>query len=371
MDELEALAHLASIPHLGSIKIRLLIHHFGSALATLEADLGEIADFPGFGSKVVDAIKQSRGRSSSHREIESAAHLGIQIVPYSSPDYPKRLLEIPDFPLLLYIKGEFKKCDSQSIAVIGTRNMSIYGAELAEQTAQELASLGFTVVSGLARGIDTAAHKGALRKGRTIAVIGSGLGNIYPQENVSLAEEIASKGVLMSEFPLMTPPDRQNFPQRNRIVSGISMGIALIEAPLKSGAMITMEKGLSHRRKLFAFPGRVDHESFRGNHSLIKNGLAQLVESGPEIAQCFGDLFYGHNNRIDKEASGVPIEEEERHLLNQMPPHEIGFDEIAWITKLPATKLNVLIMSLMLKKLLKEFPGKKYKKVGQAGVITS
>lgn len=362
LNELEALVILASTPLLGSIKIRLLLNRFGSALEVLQVKPSEIADLPGFGPKITSHWGYWTKNFFWKQNLELASKFDTQIIPFTSPSYPKRLLEISDFPILLYVKGKMAKEDQRCIAVVGTRQASIYGNEAAEKISKDLASLGFTVISGLARGIDTSAHKGALEKGRTLAVIGSGLANIYPHENKFLAEKILEKGALISEFPMETPPDRQNFPQRNRIVSGMSMGVVLIEAPLKSGAMITMEKAKAYKRKLFVLPGRAGDENFKGNHTLIKQG-AQLVENANDIANAFDSLFVFQTEESAGPEHQVFLEKEEKELLHKMPNEELTVDELAEYTKLPIMKLNVLLMSLILKKVIKEYPGKIYKKI--------
>jgi len=362
MNELEALVALTAIPHLGSIKIRLLLERFGSALGALDADPTEVADLPGFGVKTTQNWEKWKSDPAWRQNLELAERFHVNVIPFNSTQYPKRLLEIPDFPILLYVRGELQKKDQQCIAVVGTRNASIYGREMAEKISSDLASMGFTVVSGLARGIDAAAHQGALQRGRSIGVIGSGLANIYPREHILLAEEMIKSGALISEFPMATPPDRQNFPQRNRIVSGMTLGTVLIEAPKDSGAMITMNKALSQGgRRLFALPGRVDNDNFEGNHWLIKTGKAQLVESAEDIANSFDSLFSVMHQEVKKRPV---LETEEEDFLNLLPKEEQTIDEIAKLTKLPIMKLNVLLMSTVMKQVLKEFPGKIYKKVG-------
>ena len=361
MEEIEALIALCTIPHLGSIKIRLLLQHFGSAVNTLNAEMTDLADLPGFGPKILQSWRDSKHNSHWKREVDLAERLKVKLIPFTHPDYPKRLLDITDFPVLLYVKGELKSEDRHSIAVVGTRQPGVYGAEMAEKFGIDLAALGFTVVSGLARGIDTAAHRGAMKRGRTIAVIGSGLANIYPHENIRLSERLPQQGALISEFPMSTPPDKQNFPQRNRIVSGMTMGTLLIEAPEKSGAMITMDRAWTQKRKLFAIPGRLDNEQFRGNHLLLKRGHAQLVENGQDIAASFGDLF-GHYPPPVPRMQALPLlEKEEEELLRILPKEETSFETIAQKANLPIKKLNVLLMSLMLKKAIREYPGKIYK----------
>lgn len=362
MNELQALVILAATPYIGSIRIRLLIERFGSAQATLESDPAEIAQIPGFGPKIMESWGHWRSSNQWRQTLSLAEHYGAEIVPYTSPLYPRRLKEIPDHPVLLYIKGDLQPCDQNSIAIVGTRQASIYGQEMAEKFGTDLAAMGYTVVSGLARGIDTAAHKGALKKGRTLAIIGSGLADIYPRENLALAENIAAQGALITEFPMQAPPDRQNFPQRNRIVSALTLATVLIEAPVKSGAMLTMENAQRHGRKLFALPGRVDSGSFEGNHLLIKRGQAQLVENAQEIVDSFGDLFAGSAKTI-KEQSIPSLEKEEEDLLKLLPKEESSIEELLFITKLPIMKLNILLMSLMLKQVIKEFPGKVYKRI--------
>lgn len=358
--EIDALIILTTIPHLGPVRIRLLIQYFGSALNALNTDPAIIAQFPDFGVKVSEGFKRWNQTNDWKKNRELADRYGASIIPYTSPQYPKRLLEIPDFPVLLYVKGSLIPADTQNIAVIGTRQASIYGLEMAGKLSQELAANGFTVVSGLARGIDTAAHEGALRRGRTIAVIGSGLADIYPRENSRLAEQISENGALISEFPMNTPPDKQNFPQRNRIVSGMTLGTVLVEAPLKSGASITVDRALAYNRKVFAVPGRVDQESFRGNHHLIKNGQAKLIENANDIISCFDDLFSFSANKSAERSQGIVLAPEERNFLSLLPTQELTIDEIVHLTKIPVMRINMMLMSLILKKAIKEYPGKIY-----------
>lgn len=361
MNELEALIILTCVPYLGSIKIRLLIHHFGSALNAVNADAAEIAQLPGFGHKTVQQWKFWEPSDNWRKDIDLAHRFQVNILPYTSPLYPKKLFDLTDFPLILYVKGELKPADQRCIAIVGTRQSSIYGNTHAEKIGEELAQLGYTVVSGLARGIDTAAHIGALRRGRTIAVIGSGLADIYPPENRNLAVTISQQGALVSEFPMTTPPDRQNFPQRNRIVAAMTLGSVLIEAPEKSGAMLTMEKARSLDRKTFALPGRVDG-NFKGNHLLLKSGETALIENGQDVAGHFEDLFQSRGMTSPKTTPMIALEGEEKAFFQQLPAEEFDIDTIARMIKLPVAKLNVLIMSLILKKMIKEFPGKIYRK---------
>lgn len=363
LDEIEALLQLTMIPYLGSIKIKLLIQRYGSAQAALTASSSSLAELPGFGPKGVAVWEKEMKLQRWQQEMELANRFCVSLIPYTSPEYPRRLLELHDHPVLLYVKGTLTKKDQQSLALVGTRQASLYGIEMARKLGKELAQAGFTIISGLARGIDTAAHQGALETGRTIGVLGCGLAHIYPKENQRLADEIIRNGALMSEFSMSTPPDRQQFPQRNRIVSGMTMGTVLIEAPKQSGAMITVERAMSQGRKLFALPGRADGENFRGNHELIKKGRAELVENATDILNHFSDLFSFSLPSMTNQEKKPTLEREEEELVRQFPIEELSIEELIARTKWPVSKLTMILMSLVLKKVIKEYPGKIYKKI--------
>jgi len=224
LNELEALVILSSIPYLGPVKIKSLINTFGSALNALNADPEILKEIRGFGERIIQGFKAWPEALHWKNDLTQAKKMGVNIIPYSSPEFPKELLAINDSPLLLYVLGEIKKSDQMSLAIVGTRQASIYGMEMTKQISGDLAEKGFTIVSGLARGIDTAAHTSALQKGRTLAVIGSGLSNIYPHENIKLAEMIAKNGAVISEFSMTTPPERQNFRQWIKHGNSINRG---------------------------------------------------------------------------------------------------------------------------------------------------
>lgn len=363
MDELEALVILSGISSLGSIKIRLLIHHFGSAVDALHAKSSELSLIPGFGPKILQAWEAGIRNDIDWRvNLDLAKRFGVELVPYTSPQYPKRLLDIADHPILLYVKGTLTKQDQRCVAVVGTRAASIYGNEMALRLSRELAQAGFTVVSGLARGVDTSAHRGALEGGRTIGVLGSGIACIYPEENKDLARAISEKGAMISEFPMKAPPDRTHFPQRNRIVSGMTLGTILIEAPERSGAMLTMERAISQGRKAFALPGRADQENFKGNHTLIKSKRADLIDCAYDVIRHFDELALPLVFTQPARPK-VLLEKEEEELMRQLPAIELSIDEIGRQTGVPIVRLNILLMSLVLKKAVKQYPGKIYKKV--------
>ncbi len=339
MEETEAV-HI--LMHLPKVSARRLILQFGSASRALE----EIA---------------WEAPASWEKDKELLEREGVSLLSYADEDFPSSLRDLPDFPLLLYVKGRLLPQDSGGLAIVGTRNCSIYGLEMAELLAEHAAAYGVSIISGLARGIDTSAHKGALKKGRTVAFIGSGLCNLYPRENLLLAQEIAKQGAVISEYPMLASPERHHFPRRNRLISGLSGGVLLVEAPLKSGAMITMEMAEAQGKHCFALPGRIDSETFKGNHFLLKGQKAQLVEKAEEMVSI---LLPGAQSPAHYEDRAIDLTPEERQLVLKFPGEEIGIEALAERAQLSAAKLNVLLMGLVLKKVIKEFPGKYYKKVG-------
>lgn len=362
MEELESLLTLTQIPLLGPNKIRLLIRHYGSAQAALQVSASDLSLLPSFGKKIVEAWERGVDERQFEQNLSLVRKLGVQIIPFTSPLYPKKLLEIPDAPILLYVQGNAALLNEKSMAVVGTRQCTLYGQEMARQLSADLAQSGYVIVSGLARGIDTFAHQGALQTGTTIAVLGSGLASIYPAENKQLAALISAQGALVSEFPMHTPPDRQRFPQRNRIVSGMTLGTLLVEAPVLSGAMLTARKAISENKKVFTLPGRADQESFRGNHSLIKEGCAYLIENARDLLAHYPTDSLPLSLQTPLRPI-VLLEKEEEEVLQIFPLQEITLEELIQRVKVPVHRLNILLMSLVLKKMVKEYPGKIYKKV--------
>jgi DNA processing protein len=359
--QLELLVALTKVPGLGAVRIRQLLKHFGDLESLWGASKDELCALPGFGTKVVQGIGNESYMDAAKEELELADLHSIQCLAFFDSKFPLSLRKQVDGPVLLFVKGELRKQDEQSIAVIGTRHASIYGRETAVKFSRELAASGYTVVSGLARGVDTAAHCGALEGGRTIAVIGSGLLRLYPQENRALADKIVESGALISEYPLMTPPDRQNFPQRNRIVSGMTRATVLIEAPEKSGAMDTVRRAKKQGRPVFTIPGRIDQENFRGNHALLKRGEAKLVETSSDVLSHFDDLFSCPAQQKE-ESSTVDFDSEEMKIMKVLQEKELTIDMITQLSQLPSSRVNVLLMRLLLKNAVKEYPGKIYKK---------
>lgn len=361
MEEIIALVTLLHMPKLGAVRIRQLVDYFGGAIEALKAKPEEIKTVPRFGAQLAASWQPEKYKPQAIKDLEFANQLNVNVITFRDALYPQSLLNIPDFPPILYVKGTLLPQDESSLAVVGTRFCSIYGKEMAFKLSQGLASNGFTIISGLARGIDTEAHEGALTGGRTIAVIGSGLSKIYPKENERLAARIAENGAIISEFPMATPPNKENFPKRNRIVSGMGLGTLLIEAPEKSGAMITATIALSQEKPLFALPGRADSSTFEGNLALIQSGKAKLVRGAEDILNYFEIGRSKPISTINK-ISLIDLDADEKKFLKYFPSEEISIDELSQKTNLPIHQINVLLISLLLKAVIKEYPGKLYKK---------
>jgi DNA processing protein len=366
MTELESLIALNMIEGLGPVTIRRLVEHFGSAEKALQATEAELRRVEGIGPEMAARVINGRKAVDVSAEIEKIGKERLTIIPFTEPAYPEPLKQIYDPPPLLYVKGELKPEDRHAIAVVGARRCSSYGVSCAERLAAQLVGVGLIVVSGLARGIDTAAHRGALKaKGRTIAVLGSGLNRIYPPENRELAGEIASAGAVISEFPMDTGPQRTNFPLRNRLVSGLSLGVVVVEAARKSGALITAAQALEQGRTVFAVPGRIDSFTSRGTHALIKDG-AKLVESIEDICQEFPYLFPAQEAPASEEGGAeLPrpkLTPEEEAVFGTLSSEERSIDEIIEACALSPASVSASLLSLEIKHLVIQLPGKMFRR---------
>lgn len=263
----------------GPVRLRNMVLHFGSIVAIRDKSMAELMEVEGIGPKVAESVFRAKGDDAVKREIERAAEEGVRILCPEDDDYPRPLLHIPDPPTCLYLRGSLEATDAVAVAIVGTRRCSHYGLEQARRFGELLGRAGFTVVSGLARGIDAAAHRGALAAGgRAIAVLGNGLSMIYPAEHAALADQIASSGAILSELAVDVAPDAKNFPPRNRIIAGLSLGTIVVEAPARSGALITARLATEYDREVFAIPGRIDEpQRSGGTNGLIRDGKAKLI----------------------------------------------------------------------------------------------
>ena len=368
-DELTTWVALKSVEGVGSVAFRNLLAVYGSPRRVFEAALPDLEQAAGLNHKTARNIKDFRGWEQARAELAKAEREGVSIVTCEDPAYPERLRRIYDPPPLLYIKGSLDTADIP-VAVVGSRNASPYGRYVTEKLSRELAQRGATVVSGLARGIDTCAHRGALAaRGRTIAVMGCGIDVIYPPENRKLHGEIASNGAVVTEFAFGTEPDRPHFPARNRIISGLSLGVLIVEAGEKSGSLITARCALEQNREVFAVPGSIDLPGSRGTNRLLRQG-AKLVETVEDILEeilpqlerpnvteeRFARTKSAQQDRPGREA----LTDNESRLLGFITEKPQDADTLIKRTGLAAAEALSLLLSLELKGYIVQLPGKRF-----------
>ena len=358
----------------GNVGFKALLEAFGTPQKVFEAPLSMIKAVPGIGDKTAPQIKAFKDWKKVEKELECADSTGVSIVTSQDPLYPSQLLSTYDYPAFLYVKGHLKE-DDVNVAVVGSRTASTYGKFTTERLCRELVLRGITVISGLARGIDSAANRGALSgKGRTIAVLGCGLDVVYPPENEELFNEISLQGALISEFPFGTPPNAPNFPARNRIISGISLGVVVVEASEKSGSLITARIALEQGREVFAVPGSIDSSGSRGTNKLIKQG-AKLIENVEDILEEILPQVTrapkvvkpdqrqkqpDDQQKILTSSPDLVLKETEKtvwQVLSQKPVH---IDQIITSTGLTAHEVLVILLNLELQGLIEQKPGKTY-----------
>lgn len=354
----QSLLILNGLPHIGPVMLRRLMDAFdGDAVSILSATQTELMQVKGVGRKAAEVLTHWADHFDVAREETLMAQRGTEFLTQEDPDYPEMLREIYDPPIGLYWQGAYR-IDKPCIAIVGTRRATLYGHSVTRKFASELARLGFCIVSGMARGIDTAAHEGALEAGgKTIAVLGCGLDIIYPPENLDLYKRIANEGAVASEFPLGRRADRQTFPMRNRVVSGMCQGVVVVESDAAGGSMITARFAGEQGRTVMAVPGRIDQASSRGCHQLINDG-AVMVTSVDDI---LAELRYvrlevsGAEPMGDEEASAsLPsLSEQEQRVLNCFAGGEcMSPDALSERLKRPVSELSAALMGLELKRLI-------------------
>ena len=349
---------LSSIPGVGRITFRKLVDNFGSAASALSASRDELMQHGGLSEKVAGEIRNFPWKERAEAELGKAAAAAVAIVTVQDPAFPEPLKKTPDPPLFLYVRGTLLPQDGNAIALVGTRTPTYYGLAVTKHMAHDLASRGITVVSGLARGIDTQAHKGALAaKGRTIAVLGCGIDIAYPPENRGLMEEIARSGAVITENPFGTRPESGYFPARNRIISGLSAGTVIIEAAEDSGSLITADYTRKHERMLFAVPGNISSPASRGTNSLIKQG-ARLVETAEDVLRGLNSLYKGRNLGPALSPPLPQLTDEERSVFDALSGEPKHIDVIMGAQGTAPGRLSGLLTTLELKGLVKQLPGK-------------
>jgi len=363
MTRTESYLTLNSIRQIGPIRVRRMLEALGSVDAIFAAPSSRLAAIEGMTKAAVGSLSTWREKWSLEKELQKIEELGLKVIDCEDPQYPSRLKEIYDPPLVLYYRGSWEAVTRRSIAIVGSRHTSNYGFETARKLAFQCAASGLTVVSGLARGIDTAAHQGAVAsKGRTVAVLGSSMDMLYPEENRPLAEKIVETGgAILSEFSLGTPPETYTFPMRNRIASGLSEGVLVIEAGAESGALITAKMALEQGRQVFAVPGRIDSPHSKGCHRLIKDG-AKLVEQVEDVLAEFEYLF-PKKELVPDLPHLENLEPNELTVFQALEDDETHLDVIIRKCGLQPSQVSSSLLRLELKKLIRQLPGKHYVKI--------
>ncbi|MFH0953452.1 MAG: DNA-processing protein DprA [Verrucomicrobiota bacterium] len=360
MNEREAYIALNMMESVGPVRVRAMATALGSLQAIFTAGVSELMAAEGIGPEVARSLASQRSAVDPGRELKKAESLGFRVLTPADAEYPEPLRAIHGPPLALYVRGALDPHDRHAVAVVGTRHATHYGLTVADRLGYQLAKVGFAVVSGLARGIDTAAHKGALKGGgRTLAVLGSGLDCVYPPENQGLADEIAEHGAVLSEFPLGTEPDRVTFPVRNRIVSGLSMGVVVVEAGLGSGALHTADDALEQGRAVFAVPGRIDTAASKGTHRLIKNG-ARLVDDVDDILQEFEFLIPPEKRKaaVLDARPAVQLSGDEQAVVRALWEGALDVDALTRKVSMKTASVSSLLIGLEMKRVVRMLPGR-------------
>jgi len=349
---------------IGPIRLRALLDYFGDLEAAWNASPHELRK-AGLDRRSLANLLQTREEISLDEEMEKIEREGIKLLTWEDEAYPSRLLNIYDPPPVLYLKGELLPQDEWAVAVVGTRGATVYGKEVTREIAGGLARSGITVVSGLARGIDSEAHRAALEAGgRTIAVFGSGLDIIYPPCNRRLAERIVEQGAILTEYPLGTPPEGSNFPPRNRIISGLSLGVVIVEAGERSGALITADYALSQGRDVFAVPGNIFRKKSVGTNKLIQEG-AKLVLSVQDILE---ELNLTMVSQQAEAKEILPTNEKEALLLQHLSAEPIHIDELGRRSGLPISQVSSTLAMMELKGMVRQVGGMHYVLARESGV---
>jgi DNA processing protein len=369
--DIEKWLTLSRCDGVGPVTFRKLISRFGTCDRALGASVMELTRIDGIGERTAERIAASRDKFDASADLNLAEKLGVWIVHIEDERYPALLKQIHDPPAVLYVKGTLTRSDNLAAAIVGSRRCSLYGQEQASRFAHILAASGFTICSGMAYGIDTAAHSGALAaEGRTIAVQGCGLANVFPPENKKLSELIAESGACISELPLRAEPLAEQFPPRNRIIAGMSLGTIVVEAGYNSGALITAKAALEYNREVMAIPGKIDSPLSKGPNRLIKEG-AKLVESVEDIMEALGYIgeeLKGHaagaaelaERKFDAplfDAGQLKLSDTERMVYDCLGREPIHLEQIIAEAELGAGDINAALISLRLKGLIKQLPG--------------
>ena len=378
MTEREALIALNRIQGVGAVTARRVADALGSVAALCGRSAAELRDIPGVGAERAALLAEGMAPGAAEEELERATQKGVTLLTWGEAGYPAALKAIADPPLVLYLAGDVAALDTPSVAIVGTRHPTMYGRETAGLFGFQLAAAGYTVVSGLAEGIDTEAHKGALKAGgRTVAVLGGALDCLFPKSNTALARKIATAGgAVVSEYAFGRQPDRQTFPMRNRIVSGLAKGVLVVEAPMNSGTLITANQAVDQNRAVMAVPGRIDSGASQGCHKLLKEG-ARLVTCVEEVVEELQGLFAARRREAPGagpahepagQRPGAPsavLSEEERTVLAGVEDEGTHVDALIRATGLSAGRMNAVLVGLQIRRQVRLLPGGFVKRVSQ------
>ena len=376
--DLRAHLALALVPNLGPLRTRAVLAHFGGPEAALRATADQLRGVDGLGSKLADQFAVSFRTVDPAAEWALVQKHGVRVVPFGHPDYPARLATIPDPPALLYLRGELTPADERAVAFVGSRACTAYGLRVAEKLAGGLAGAGWTVVSGLARGIDAAAHRGALDAGgRTVAVLAGGLRRIYPPEHADLAERVTKQGAILTETPMTVDPQPGMFPARNRVISGLSQAVVIVEANARSGALITAVHAAEQGRDVYAVPGAIDSPASAGCLELLRTG-ARLVRSADDILEDLAGIMGDGPPpaKLPPKPARTLFEAPPPPPPSGPPPGLDGHllrvwealaasrqaDELARELGLPPGELSAVLLRLEMKKAIRRLPGGHYER---------
>ena len=351
---------LSMVSGVGPRTLKLLLDQFGTPAAVLDAPASALRDVQGVGPKLSREIASARSKIDAAAELALCRANGLSVLIPTDPAYPRMLTEIHDPPSVLFLRGQVKPADMLSVAIVGSRHATHYGVTQAERLAGSLARAGLTIVSGLARGIDGAAHRGALEAGgRTLAVLGGGVLEIYPPEHKELADQVAAQGAIMSEAPPRAIPMAGSFPQRNRIISGLSLGVIVVEATERSGALISARHAMEQGREVFAVPGRVDSRASRGCHALIRDG-ARLIESADDVLEELGPLVADaqrDDGSVVRHPAELQLNETETQVLQAVMAEPTSIDQVVQTSRLPVANVLSTLSVLEMRHLVKRLSG--------------
>ncbi len=363
-DQLQLWIALGRVRSLGPVLIKRLLQALGSPEAIFAAGRDQLVGIKGVSSSAAESLGEGPDIEFAKRQLEIARRRGLKLLTSNSAEYPSRLRQIYDPPFLLYVRGGLCESDDRAVALVGSRHATHYGKSVAEEIATQLAQADVTVVSGFARGIDSISHRAAIASGgRTIAVLGCGLDIIYPPENVSMYEQIPQHGAIVSEFPLETRPEGPNFPRRNRIISGLCLGVVVVEAARKSGTLLTVHHALEQNREVFAVPGNITSAASAGTNELIRQG-AHLVTSAEDILSELKFIIPRRDDRHTDVESMPDLNSDQADLLHHMKDGPVHVDALSRASGMSVQRLLELLLAMELKGAVMQVRGKRFVKCG-------